>query len=402
MINSEETVDVRRLLAESSIEELNKLAEEYFACLKNWEYHLAKPFGSVDETPQLLINLAVVLQGLALCPGLTVLEFGAGTCWASRFLTQLGCQVIAVDVSPTALRIGQELYQRNPVVGTRPEPRFMVFDGHRIDLPDASVDRIMCLDAFHHIPNPDEVLSEMCRVLKEGGIAGFAEPGPEHSSSPQSQYEMRTFKVIENDINIGEIWRNASRVGFTDLKLAVFNVPPVHLELHEFEDFLAGGKTTGRWLRETRVFLQNERNFFLYKGKPAALDSRYRAGLTAQISLTANALKAKEGETITGQAQVTNRGTSIWLPRSAGLGAVLLGIHVYDEAGKIFRHSFHWEALTPGEGRPIFPEETVSVEVKAPPLPKGNYTLEFDMVSHDVCWFALNGSQQVRVLLEVA
>lgn len=402
MTNNEEIVDVRRLLAESSIEELNKLAEEYFACLKNWEYHLAKPFGSLDETPQLLINLAVVLQGLTLCPGLTVLEFGAGTCWASRFLTQLGCQVIAVDVSPTALRIGQELYKRYPVVGTRPEPRFMVFDGRRIDLPDASVDRIMCLDAFHHIPNPDDVLSEMCRVLKDGGVAGFAEPGPEHSMSPQSQYEMRTFKVIENDINIREIWRDAWRAGFTEMKLAVFNVPPVHLELHEFEDFLAGGKTTNRWAKETRVFLQNQRNFFLYKGKPDASDSRYRAGLTAQISITADALKAKEGETITAQARVTNKGTSIWLPRSAGLGAVLLGIHVYDDAGNIFRHSFHWEALTPGEGRPILPKETVSVEVKAPPLPKGKYTLEFDMVSNDVCWFALNGSQQVKVLLEVS
>lgn len=220
--------------------------------------------------------------------------------------------------------------------------------------------------------------------------------------SPQSQYEMRTFKVIENDINIREIWRDAWRAGFTEMRLAVFNVPPVHLELNEFEDFLAGGKTTRRWARETRVFLQNERNFFLYKGKPDPPDSRFRGGLTAQISITADALKAKEGETITAQARVTNKGTSIWLPRSAGLGAVLLGIHVYDDAGNIFRHSFHWEALTPGEGRPILPKETVSVEVKAPPLPKGKYTLEFDMVSNDVSWFALNGSQQVKVLLEVS
>ena len=60
----------------------------------------------------------------------------------------------------------------------------------------------MCLDAFHHVPNPGLVLAELSRVLKEGGIAGFAEPGPEHSKSPQSQYEMKTFKVVENDVNV--------------------------------------------------------------------------------------------------------------------------------------------------------------------------------------------------------
>lgn len=401
MTKNEDVFDVQRLLAESSVEDLNGLAEEYFARLKTWDYHLAKPFGAFDETPQLLINFAVVLQGLVLCPGLTVLEFGAGTCWASRFLTQLGCKVIAADVSSSALRIGRELYERQPVIGSKPEPRFLCFDGHRLDLPDLSVDRIMCLDAFHHIPNPAQVLGEMGRVLKDGGIAGFAEPGPEHSKSPQSQYEMRTFKVVENDVHIREIWRDARRAGFTDIKLAIFNVLPFHLGLEEFEDFLRAGKTGHRYAGATRDFLQNQRNFFLYKGVPATSDSRFRAGLTAQISVSPGALKAKAGEPIIAQARVTNDGTSIWLPRGAGLGAVLLGIHVYDNEGNIFRHSFHWEALTPGEGRPILPKESVEFEVIIPALDKGNYILEFDMISNDVCWFALNGSEQVRVSVQI-
>src|SRR5439155_13063404 len=108
-------------------------------------------------TPQLLINFAVVLQGLQLCPGMTVLEFGAGTCWAARMLTQLGCKVIACDVSPTALRMGRELYARQPPFGDRPAPEFLLFDGERIDLPDASVYRIIVLDAFHHVANPEQV-----------------------------------------------------------------------------------------------------------------------------------------------------------------------------------------------------------------------------------------------------
>ena len=115
-----EFIDVRNLMAASSIEEHCALAENYFARLKDWTYHLAKPFGSFEDTPQLLINFAVVLQGLKLCPGLTVLEFGAGSCWTARMLTQLGCKVIACDVSATALQIGRELYRRNPPAGERP------------------------------------------------------------------------------------------------------------------------------------------------------------------------------------------------------------------------------------------------------------------------------------------
>jgi hypothetical protein len=54
---------------------------------------------------------------------------------------QLGCKVIACHVSAAALEIGRELYSRNPPAGDRPTPEFLLFDGHRIDIADASVDR---------------------------------------------------------------------------------------------------------------------------------------------------------------------------------------------------------------------------------------------------------------------
>lgn len=239
-------IDVRELIRTLTVEELCQRAEEYFAKLTNWDYLLAKPFGLNTETPELLFGFAQVLQGLRLLPDLTVLDFGAGSCWASRYLTQLGLQVIALDASSSALKIGRELYARNPVFGDKPAPQFLVFNGHKIDLPDASVDRIMCLDAFHHVPNPSETLEEMCRVLKESGIAGFNEPGPSHSKSPRSQYEMRHSRVVENDINIHEIWDAAQKAGFTRIELSVFNSLPFYLSLDQFEDYLKGGSANTR------------------------------------------------------------------------------------------------------------------------------------------------------------
>ena len=401
MAQPEELIDVQQLITSRSIAEHCRLAEEYFAGLTDWTHHLSKPFGSFDETPQLLINFAVVLQGLQLCPGMTVLEFGAGTCWAARVLTQLGCKVIAVDVSPTALSIGRQLYARHPPFGDRPAPEFLLFDGQRIDVPDGSVDRIICLDAFHHVANPARVIAELGRVLADGGIAGFAEPGPEHSKTPESQYEMRTHGVVENDIEVRTLWREAQRAGFTDFKLAIFQVAPFYVDMDQFEDFLDGGKTNKQYAEAVRSFLRNQRNFFLRKGDPIAKDSRYRQGLTALIAISPARIEVGEQEVIQLNGVITNNSSSVWLPRSAGLGAVLLGCHVYHADGSVFRESYHWEPLTPGEGRVILPGQTVEIEVHLPGLARGDYTLEFDMVSNDVCWFARNGSPTVMVKLEV-
>lgn len=212
---------------------------------------------------------------------------------------------------------------------------------------------------------------------------------------------MRTFRVVENDVEIHEIWRAAQRAGFTDIKMAVFNVPAFHLNLDDFEEFLKGRSPSWRYAEATVAYMQNQRSFFLYRGEVAATDSRFRTGLKAIIKVSPQAATVKLGERITLQAVVKNNGSSIWLPRSAGLGAVLLGCHVYESSGRIFHHSYHWEVLTPGDGRPIMPNETVEFEVNLPPLPKGSYILEFDMVSNDVCWFALNGSPTVRVTANV-
>jgi len=97
---------------------------------------------------------------------MTVLDFGAGTCWLSRLLNQLQYVTIACDASLSALDIGRRLFRDYSVIGhPLAEPRFLHFDGYTIDLPDKSVDRIIRFDMFHHIPNQDEVLREFSRVL---------------------------------------------------------------------------------------------------------------------------------------------------------------------------------------------------------------------------------------------
>jgi len=289
-----------------------------------------------------------------------------------------------------------------PVIGDQPVPRFLHFDGHRFDLADSTVDRVSCWDAFHHVPNPDEVIKEMARVLKTGGIAGFSEPGPNHSKAAQSQYEMRTNRVIENDINVREIWDAAQRAGFTEIKLALFNPIPFLLPLEEFEDHLNGLTAGERYVAETRQQMQHRRVFFLFKGKSdAPADSRQREGLTAELAIELESARVFAGEEIRLKVVVKNTGSTVWLPTTARVGAVHFGVHLFDEKGILLDLDYFRENLTPGAGREILPGETIELATKVPMPRAGKYILQFDLVSEAVCWFEHNGSPTVRQSIEV-
>lgn len=386
-----ELIDVKKLIAGTSIEELNRTAEAYFSSLENWDHHLAKPFARVEDTPQLLISLGTVLQGLNLTPGMTVLEFGAGTGWLSRFLTQLGCRMILLDVAPTALEIAKDLYRRQPPIGDHLEPQFLVFDGRRIDLPDASVDRILCFDSFHHAPNPNDVLREFGRVLRPRGIAAFAEPGPRHSTTPQSQYEMRTYGVVEADIDIHALWDTAQkRLGFADLKLAAFNVPPFHVTLAEYDDLLASGVTFGRWAEQTRTFLNDARTFFLTKAGTEQADSRRAEGLRAAIEARLDGAKV--------HVTVRNTGKTRWLESHEPYGGVALGAHLYDASGHLVDLDYA-RAVIP---KALEPGDEVTFDFDLPPLQPGRWIVELDCVAERVAWFAQVGSTPARLEIESA
>jgi 2-polyprenyl-3-methyl-5-hydroxy-6-metoxy-1,4-benzoquinol methylase len=382
-------IDVKKMIAETSIEQLNRTAEAYFASLTGWDDQLAKPFSRAEDAPQLLINLGVTIQGLKLTPGMTVLEYGAGAGWLSRFLAQLGCHVILLDVSSTALKIARELFARQPPIGAQSDPRFLVFDGQHIDLQDASVDRIVCFDAFHHAPNPEEVLREFGRVLKPGGIAAFAEPGPLHSTTAQSQYEMRTYGVVENDVDIHAIWDAAQRLGFSDLKIAAYNVPPFHVSLSEFDDLLAAGATYARWAESTRAFLHNVRDFFLTKAGSEEIDSRHPQGLRASIEATITGMTVR--------ATVRNIGRAKWLPSDVLYGGVNVGAHLYAENGRLIRFDYAWQPLD----RALAPQEETTITFDLAPLDAGRYIVELDCVANKVTWFAQTGSTPARMEVDV-
>jgi SAM-dependent methyltransferase len=386
-------IDVRTLLSTLSVEELNRTSDEYFRQHDDPSVYLSKPFSNAEESSDLLIAFSQVVTGLNPPYGSDVLDFGAGTCWSTRCLTQMGYAVTATDVSATALEIGREMFRRLPVVGHHVPPEFLVFDGRRFDLPDASMDRIVCLNAFHHVPNPADVLKEMARVLRPGGVAGFSEPGAGHSRTPQAQYEMRNYTVIENDIVIEDIERWAIDAGFSRLELAVVDPRSYRVGWREYTELIAGGIAAERYVDTVREAAASRRLFFLHKAGQTPADSRQRRGLAGRFRVALDTSHISPGGVFTGEASVENTGANIWLSSDAPLGPVFLGVHLFAPDGQLINRDFGRIRLPRG----LRPGESATFRFTHDAPPSGNHRLAFDLVSEHVCWFEMNGSDVVMI-----
>jgi len=392
-------IDPRDVMRRYSVEELNETADEYYRVMQDPELTLRKPFQSVNETSEMLENLGALFGGLHLGQAMTVLDFGAGTCWLSRLIAKLHCAVICCDPSAAALDIGRRFFEEHPPLARELLSRqFLLFDGHALQLADESVDRIVCFDAFHHVPNQAEVLRELGRVLRPGGIAGFSEPGRYHSRAPQSQYDMRNHRVLENDIDLNEIFSLASPAGFTQLKVRAMNDLVITLGQYNalFDSSAASLELrSAAWQRMHDTML-NRTVFFLHKGELRP-DSRGHDGLAHRMSVQPEAVSSSQGDPVTLTFTITNTGTAHWLHQGPHIfGLVRLACHLYDEHGALVNLD-HFRSELP---QSVTPGETIRMTVTVPVPDRLPCSFGFDLVAEGVRWFEKEGSTPVYVSID--
>lgn len=396
-------IDPKDLKRELGVEGLCRSAEEYFLAAPDPEPLMAKPFHSLEHSPQALQKLGLLLAGLKLAKSMAVLDFGAGTCWLSRILSQLGCRAISLDPSSAALALGRRLFREHPVIGPLMfEPSFLQFNGRRIELGDESVDRIVCFDSFHHVPNREEVLAEFFRVLKPGGMVGFCEPGRGHWQSAQSQHEMAEFNVLEEDVVPDELFLPAREAGFTGFSCKLLCNPHIDLSRHEYKRFRRGPffpspRGLLKAVRGVLGPLRREAVFFFQKGE-YVLDSRSSIGLSHQMKVSRDTYKISADAPLEISVKVANTGDARWLcSNDVDVGVVKLGAHLYESQGRLLDWDFRRNPLTADAP----PGAVLEAGVRASFASPGEYRLVLDLVSENVCWFEQEGSrpQQVKVIV---
>jgi SAM-dependent methyltransferase len=174
---------------------------------------------SAEQSWDYLFDFSVACELLGPRPDDLVLDFAAGTCWATELLGRLGVRTVAVDLSLEMMRRGRQRLAADSRLVFRDESAFVVARGQALPFAAGSFDGVLCLNALHHLPSYVVALRELHRVLKPGGRAVFSEPGTAHPVQPLSQFRMREESVVEKAVSLPLIRRLAMDAGFTRMRV---------------------------------------------------------------------------------------------------------------------------------------------------------------------------------------
>jgi ubiquinone/menaquinone biosynthesis C-methylase UbiE len=94
--------------------------------------------------------------------GGSVLEVGSGAGQFIRSIKKLrqDLDCFGCDISETAITLAREV----------PDGVIYAVSGERLPYDDASMDAVLIFDVLEHVPSPADVLREVYRVLKPGGV----------------------------------------------------------------------------------------------------------------------------------------------------------------------------------------------------------------------------------------
>jgi ubiquinone/menaquinone biosynthesis C-methylase UbiE len=112
-----------------------------------------------------------ILSQLGEVRGQHLLDLGCGAGENSVYFASRGARCVASDYSPGMVDVALKLAAAN---GVTVEGR--VINAMAIDFPDNTFDIVYASNLLHHIPDPQQTLREMHRVLKPGGVACFWDP----------------------------------------------------------------------------------------------------------------------------------------------------------------------------------------------------------------------------------
>jgi precorrin-6B methylase 2 len=117
---------------------------------------------------------ALLLRELALRPGMTVADIGAGTGYYTWQLAKQigpGGRVYAVDVQPEMISMLNSQMAKRGVRNVVSVPGSET----SVKLPPATVDLAIMVDVYHELAYPSEVLDSIVDALKPGGRVVFVE-----------------------------------------------------------------------------------------------------------------------------------------------------------------------------------------------------------------------------------
>jgi len=105
-----------------------------------------------------------LLDAVASASGATLLDIASGPGYVAAAARRRGWSPVGVDFSESMVALARKLH---------PGIDFRVGDAEALAFPDAQFDRAVMNFGILHLAHPDAAISEVYRVLREGGRIGF-------------------------------------------------------------------------------------------------------------------------------------------------------------------------------------------------------------------------------------
>lgn len=136
-----------------------------------------------------------VVKHVALDPGMTVADVGAGTGYfEGRLSKAVGAEgkVLALDVEPDMVRFMSERFAREGI--TNAEARSCPYDG--TGLQPGAVDRVLIVDTWHHIQGREAYAKHLYEVLRPQGMVVIVDFTQETDKGPPREHRVTAEQVV--------------------------------------------------------------------------------------------------------------------------------------------------------------------------------------------------------------
>jgi 2-polyprenyl-3-methyl-5-hydroxy-6-metoxy-1,4-benzoquinol methylase len=144
------------------------------ATLANDKQHLAwaATYRNADNEPFFELAFEHIARTLNAPRGATILDAGCGSGRHSVRLARHGFKVTGIDFSDYIVRTAEESVKDSGVADCID---FQRQDLTALSFPDESFDHVLCWGVLMHVPQVEEAIVELARVLKKGGMLVISE-----------------------------------------------------------------------------------------------------------------------------------------------------------------------------------------------------------------------------------
>lgn len=161
-----------------------------FEHAEQWASVFDDPARDAWQKPQLVVDT------MKIAPGATVADLGTGTGYFLPYLSKAvgsSGKVLALDVEPDMIRYVKERTQKSG--WTNVEARVVPLDDP--GLAEASVDRVLIVDTWHHVPERKTYAAKLARALRPGGAVFIVDFTMEAKEGPPKHHRLLPEAVID-------------------------------------------------------------------------------------------------------------------------------------------------------------------------------------------------------------